>query len=465
MPARPQHDTAADIDVVGRLAAEIAGAPPAPPSALARAADALTDTLACILASKDEPVVRALFDGGAIVAHEIGECVVPGFGRADAVDAALCNATAAHAQDFDDYHGPSIAHAGAPLVAVCLALGECENAGGARVLDAHVHGLQAMRALGDLLCSEHYTHGWHATSTIGALGAAAAGARLFRLDATRAAAAMSLASSIAGGFLSQIGTLAKPLHDGFAAQLRPRAALLARAGITASPRAVQGPRGALQLWMPTGAAARADVAADGYSIETDGLFVKRYPCCGYILRPVDAALDIAARDGFRAGEVRAAKLSAPARHLKVVEYENPQNSLQARFSYHFCVAAALAHGELTNEHFSPRNLQDPAVRELMAKICVEGYPVAPETPDNAAEIPDILKVEMHDGAVFECSVGEPLGAPSRPLTRDALLAKLWDNNRHRALAARRAQIDAALQNAAELESIKDLTELLCATAD
>ena len=359
MPARSQDSNRASINVVGRLAAEIAEAPPAPPSALARAADALIDTLACILASKDEPVVRALFDGGAIPAHEIGECVVPGFGRADAVDAALCNATAAHAQDFDDYHGPSIAHAGAPLIAVCLALGECENASGARVLDAHVHGLQAMRALGDLLCSEHYTHGWHATSTIGALGAAAAGARLLRLDAARAAAAVSLASSMAGGFLSQIGTMAKPLHAGFAAQSGARAALLARAGITASPRAVQGPRGALQLWMPTGAAARADVIADGYSIETDGLFVKRYPCCGYILRPVDAALDIAARDGFRAGEVRAAKLSAPARHLKVVQYENPQDALQARFSYHFCVAAALAHGELTGEQFFAAQFAGP----------------------------------------------------------------------------------------------------------
>ncbi|WP_431197395.1 MmgE/PrpD family protein, partial [Streptococcus pneumoniae] len=60
----------------------------------------------------------------------------------------------------------------------------------------------------------HYELGWHATSTIGAIGTAGACGRLLKLDAASILAAMSIASSMAGGSKKQFGSMVKPLHAG-----------------------------------------------------------------------------------------------------------------------------------------------------------------------------------------------------------------------------------------------------------
>src|SRR5690606_32820466 len=119
--------------------------------------------------------------------------------------------TAAHALDFDDNFDPAKAHASAVLVPAILALGEQEGASGRACLDAYVVGLQIMGRVGQGLNPAHRNRGWHATGTVGALGAAAACARLLRLPAEQAAFALSIATSMAGGFMSQFGTMTKPL--------------------------------------------------------------------------------------------------------------------------------------------------------------------------------------------------------------------------------------------------------------
>jgi hypothetical protein len=147
--------------------------------------------------------------------------------------AALVNGTAAHALDFDDNFDPAKAHATAVLAPAILALGEQEGASGADCLDAYIAGLQILGRTGQGVNPAHRNRGWHATATVGAIGAAAACARLLRLDDERAAAALSVATSMAAGFMSQFGTMTKPLHAGLAAKAGVLAASLARTGLTA----------------------------------------------------------------------------------------------------------------------------------------------------------------------------------------------------------------------------------------
>src|SRR5690606_852739 len=136
--------------------------------------------------------------------------------------AALVNGAAAHALDFDDNFDPAKAHASAVLVPAILALAE-GRAGeppisGFAMLDAYIVGLQIMGRTGQGVNPYHRDRGWHATATLGAIGAAAACARLLRLSAGQAAHALSLATSMASGSMAQFGTMAKPLHAGLAAK-------------------------------------------------------------------------------------------------------------------------------------------------------------------------------------------------------------------------------------------------------
>jgi hypothetical protein len=81
----------------------------------------------------------------------------------------------------------------------------------------------------------------------GMLGAAAACARLLGLDEQRTAMALGIAASQPVGLREQFGTMTKPFHPGGAARAGLMSALMAQHGFTASPRALEAPRGLVQV--------------------------------------------------------------------------------------------------------------------------------------------------------------------------------------------------------------------------
>ena len=162
--------------------------------------------------------------------------------------AALVNGTAAHALDFDDNFDPAKAHATAVLAPAILAVAEAEGASGRQCLDAYIAGLQILGRAGQGVNPAHRNRGWHATATVGAIGAAAACARLLSLDTQTAAHAISISTSMAAGFMSQFGTMTmKLLHAGLAAKAGVMAASLARAGIDAGKDTLDGQTGMNRL--------------------------------------------------------------------------------------------------------------------------------------------------------------------------------------------------------------------------
>src|SRR5688572_19088851 len=204
------------------------------------------DVVAVTIPGAVEPVTRRVFE--TVRGWGAGPATAVGQGAALAAPwVALVNGTAAHALDFDDNFDPAKAHATAVLAPAILALGEQEGASGADCLDAYVAGLQILGRTGQGVNPAHRNRGWHATATVGAIGAAAACARLLQLDAERAAHALSVATSMAGGFMSQFGTMTKPLHAGLAAKAGVMAASLARNGLTAGTDTFDGPTGMNRL--------------------------------------------------------------------------------------------------------------------------------------------------------------------------------------------------------------------------
>jgi 2-methylcitrate dehydratase PrpD len=102
------------------------------------------------------------------------------------------------------------------------------------ILRAYIVGTETTLRLGQWLGFPHYALGFHATSTLGTVGAAAACAHALRLPLAQAHAALSIAASSACGLRANFGTDVKPLHVGFAAAAAVRAVLLASAGAAAS---------------------------------------------------------------------------------------------------------------------------------------------------------------------------------------------------------------------------------------
>src|SRR6185295_15005941 len=233
------------------------------------------DTVGVTLAGASEPA--SLIVRHVVEAEGGDACTVFGTPvRASMSGAALANGTAAHALDYDDMCFVSLAHPSAPLVPAVLAAAESARLSGRAVLDAYVVGFEIEARLGRLMNPRHYQRGWHCTSTLGTIGAAAAVGRLLGLDAAAAGHALAIAASQASGLKENFGTMVKPLHAGLAARNGVLAALLARGGMVASRQAFEGPQGFLRAF-DSGGDGIADAIADlgvRWEIEETGITVK-----------------------------------------------------------------------------------------------------------------------------------------------------------------------------------------------
>jgi 2-methylcitrate dehydratase PrpD len=424
-----------------------------PAEALRAAHHALIDGIGVSVLGAREDAAQRVF--AAVKDWGEGPATAIGMGaRLAAPWAALVNGTTAHALDFDDMFDPGKAHATAVLMPAILALAQQEGASGAACLDAYVAGLQILGRVGEGLNPGHRQRGWHATATVGAIGAAAACARLLRLGANQASHALSIATSMAGGSIAQFGTMAKPLHAGLAAQAGVMAASLAREGIDAG-RDTLGGRTSMQALMGAGSDSRFEVANVGEPllILSHGLRAKRYPNCGSAHRATDGLLELKAAHRFAAADVQSIAVQMPRTHLGNLMYEDPQTPLQAKFSLHYALALALVEGGVGLQHFSEQNVRRQDLRALYPLI--RGEPL----DDSGAVPPNRIAVRLKDGRAFETTVANAVGSRAKPFTAE----QYWEKFKLCTSALppeRAARLRTALEAFERLDNIATLMEVL-----
>jgi 2-methylcitrate dehydratase PrpD len=332
---------------------------------------------------------------------------------------ALWYGTAAHALDFDDYEDVGSTHPSACIVAALLAVAEAHPISTGAMLAAYVQGFEAILTFGMAMGHAHYLAGWHSTSTLGGVGAAAAVAHLLRLSSQDTGLALSIAATQASGFKRQFGSDVKALHCGLAARNGVEAALLARAGVTARTDILDGPGGFLAVF---GGQAAYWHDHPQPRIEDHPPYVKPWPCCAYTHRAIEAALALAAQ--VDTAQTAEATLEMPAPYAEVAGQRAPTCEAEGRFSASFCAASALIDGHLTEAAFAEAALARPAVRALEAKIALCPYPLPAGAGDMSAEAPDTLTLNLSDGRTLSHCVAETRGSPARPLSTAELVDKL-----------------------------------------
>ena len=348
---------------------------------LALAGRSLADTVAVALAARGHPVTRlaaALPDGARW-------------------------AVAGHVLDFDDLHMESTTHISAVCVPTALATG-----GGAR---GYLAGAGVMARLGVALGWPHYSAGWHATCTAGALASAAGAAIGLGLTAAQTATAMALAVPGAGGVQRAFGTDAKSLQVGFAVAAGIRAAELAAAGARADESAVEA-------WLSLVGGDPAAVDLSGPAVP-GGLAVKIYPCCYALQRPIAALAGLA--EGLAPEDVQRIVLRTPEATVAPLIHHRPDTGLQGKFSLEYAAAAALLDGYPGFASFTDEAVRRPAARRLTGLV---------ETkldPGGAGLLDGELAAEIHTaGGVLAASQRFPPGAPQRPPSAAELAAKISD---------------------------------------
>jgi 2-methylcitrate dehydratase PrpD len=426
------------------------------PEAAAEAARrAILDCLGVMIAGSIEPAARILQhlaqgEGGAPL------CTIVGTGRrTGALWAALCNGTAAHALDFDDTNFALMGHPSAPVLAAALAAGELALADGRAVLHAFLLGFEVETTVAEVVNPAHYAHGWHATCTLGTLGAAAAAARLLGLDAGQTRTALAVAASQSSGLKENFGTMTKPFHAGHAARSGVLSALMAREGWTASEHALEGPQGFFHV-LGAGQQALEPLATLGapWKILTTGVAVKPYPSCACTHSIIDGALELRRVQGIQPAEVEEVTVGVAAGVPRILIHSRPRTGLEAKFSAEFAAAAALAEGRVGMATFQDDRAQDPAIRRLMERVRVI---VDPEIPgDLERHMWTRLTVRCRDGRSVSIGPRPVPGHPANPLSLEALREKFTECARL-VLAADRA--DSVRQMVESLDGCPDLRSL------
>ncbi len=428
-----------------------------PAEAIARTRLAALDTLGVMLAGAAEPAARAVrevarAEGGATLATVVGTRLAtsPGW-------AALANGTAAHAHDFDDTNFALMGHPSAPLLATALAAGEVEGAGGRLVVLAYILGFEVSATLGRALNPEHYTRGWHATSSIGMLGCAAAATRLLGLDVVQTRHALAIAASHASGLKENFGSMTKPYHAGHAARNGLLAAQLAREGLTASETALEGKQGYVAAFGGGDRLASAlDALGSVWQLLESGIAVKPYPSCALTHAAIDALLDLRARHRLLAADVAAVEVGVNRVVPDVLAHARPSTALERKFSMQFCAAAALGAGRVDLASFEDGPVRDLDVRGLMERVRMVVDPALPDGLEQHAW--SRVTVRLADGRALEAPPRGAQGHPDTPLAPEALRAKFL------ACAERAIPRDEAEGVAEQLEHLEEIPDIRALTS-
>jgi 2-methylcitrate dehydratase PrpD len=331
--------------------------------------------------------------------------------KVDMASAALLNGITSHTFDFDDTHLKTIIHPAGPVASAVLALAEHTGASGRDLIDALVIGIDVACRVGNAMYPEHYDRGWHITGSTGTLGAAAACARLLKLDVQKTAMALGIAASQPVGMREQFGTMTKPFHPGAAARAGMMSALLASQGYTASPKALEAPRGMMQT-VSTKNDWNEITSELGQRFEISFNSYKPF-ACGIVIHPsIDACAQLLAQ-GVTPGQIERLELKVHSLVLELTGKKEPADGLQAKFSvYHGC-AAGLTFGRAAEEEFSDEVVNRPDMVALRRKVVAT---VDDSIDEASADVTAVLK----DGRRVHVFVEHAIGSLQNPMT-DAML--------------------------------------------
>ena len=429
---------------------------PLPDEAVEVATLGFTDAFGVMVAGAQEPAVRTLVQwvqgqGAAAQSRLIGEPRRMGMEQA-----ALVNATAAHALDYDDFAFSN--HPSAVLVPTILACADRVGARGSTMALAYAVGYEVWS---DLMSREqdlYYDRGWHPTSVLGPLGAAAAAAVVLGFDAQRASHALALAASSASGVFENFGTMAKPYHGGRAASAGVAATSMAGAGLQASATALEGRHGLMRALSPHGNVDLDRPLSDSaWRIASQRLNIKKYPVVGAAQRAIDAVLGLDPAQAFAPDDVLRIVAHISARHAAVMPFHLPQDALQAKFSLQFALASALVHRAVGFAELQDSVVRSAPIQRLMALVELQTTDDFEPGWRDAAPFDQVL-FHLRDGrSVASPQVRRATGHADTPLPAAQLRSKFMGCMAHGGVdAVVGAALFGVLQDLPQLESVSEL---------
>jgi 2-methylcitrate dehydratase PrpD len=251
------------------------------------------------------------------------------------------------------------------------------------------------------------------------------------------------------------GRPAKAVYAAFSNQGGMLSVLLVREGLMGDCAVFEGEAGYFKTYYGGRYVREALVDGLGRQFHLLNVGFKPWPTTGLAHPYIEAALALRQRHGLTAANVASVHILGHAHVRTFCEppetRRRPSTPVEAEDSVPFAVGKALATGHVGLADLQPEGLGHPETLAIVDRIT---YAI-----DESVGKVGVVQVTTTDGRTLEERVERPLGHPSKPLTRELALEKLFDCARYAARPIPEAQLREGIDLIDHLEDLPDVRAL------
>jgi 2-methylcitrate dehydratase PrpD len=252
--------------------------------------------------------------------------------------------------------------------------------------------------------------------------------------------------------------MTKPYHVGMAARAGLLSAHLAARGATASKDPFEHHRGFLTAFSPGDKADWQSPSHLGreWHLVRHRLCVKRYPTCYFMHRSFDATVRMLDAKPVEPDEVAEVEVTMGKGQTAVLVNDRPQTGLQAKFSEHFAMAAAVVLGRMGIDDLSDEVVRRPEIQAFFPKVRlnhVDEY----DTRDPAHSPTERVVIKLKNGTSLDTGpITSIRGHAFDPLPVEDLWEKFRECTIHTHSQSEARLLFERAQSIANLGSTRDL---------
>lgn len=426
-----------------------------PPEAIKEAKRFLLDSVGCAFSALDNKDTIAAYN----YIRDLGgkeQATIIGWGEKTNLPlATLMNSLLIRALDYNDIYWEQDPSHPSDISPAVLSTGEFMKKNGKEVLV----GIIIAYELEMRLCLAAFPGvreiGWHHATLTQFVSPVVAG-KMLGLSKKEIVAAIGISGSshlTLGGVVAGHLTNMKNAADSFAVEAGVRAALLASKGYTGPVEVFEGKEGLFEVlnkvkW-------NKDVLTKGLGEEflINQCGYKAFPTEALTHQPITAAIEVMKENNLDPKEIKEVLVETTTRGADILSDPSkykPTTKETADHSLPYCIAVAVAKGNVLPSDFEDDTLRDPFVWSLLDKIKVVA------NPEIDALFPKVKRAIV----TIKTSKGEfkkqedfAKGQPERPLSEEELISKFKANSEKKISSSRMENI---IKTTQELENINEI---------
>jgi len=433
-----------------------------PSEALEETKRFLLDSVGCALSAVENKDTQALFR----YIQDLGgekQATVIGWGlKTNMPQATLMNSLLIRARDYNDIYWEQDPSHPSDIIPAALSAGEFKERSGKEVLVGIVLAYELEMRLCQAAFPGIREIGWHHATLTQFVSPVVAG-RMLGLDEEKVAAAVGISGSshfTLGGVVAGHLTNMKNTADPLAVEAGVEAALLAEKGYTGPEEVFEGKEGLFEVldkvkW-------NKDVLLKGLGerfLITDCAY-KAFPTEALTHQPVTAALEVMQENHLNPHEVKEVLVETTTRGADILSDPSkykPTTRETADHSLPYCIAVAVAKGNVLPSDFEEEALRDSFVWSLLDKIKVVANPQIDSLFPKVKRA--IVSIKTSRG-VYKKLEDFAKGQPERPLSDEELISKFKANAKEKISSQRMEDIIEATKEIENVERIGEYIKLL-----